>query len=116
MITAAFTDGDTLICAIPSERKSGLYFIVVCPEKGRLAVTYSVPGRAENQALYVKEAVACYHVWHWWDPHTKVIVKTAPITLQPHWVQIPVPGTVQDIIQQIGEEEWHAAEYFGCCR
>ncbi|MCM3790350.1 hypothetical protein M3221_18400 [Domibacillus indicus] len=116
MITTAFTDGNTLICAMSSERKSGLYFIAVRPEKGCLIVTHSVSGSPENQALYVEEAVACYHVWQWWDPRTKVIVKTAPITLKPEWVQIPVPGTVQDIIQQIGEEEWHAAEYFGYCR
>lgn len=115
MITAAFTDGDALICAFPSEPKSGLYFIAVRPERDCLSVIHSGSSSMEYQMPHMKEAIACYHVWKWWDERTKVIVKSAPIILQPHWIQIPVPGTITDITQQIGEGEWHAAEYFGYC-
>lgn len=115
MITAAFADGDALICAIPSESKSGLYFVAVHTERDCLSVTFSGSGSMENQLPHVKEAIACYHMWHWWEKRVKVIVRSAPIILRPHWIQIPVPGTVNDITQQIGEGEWHAAEYFGYC-
>lgn len=115
MITAAFADGDALICAIPSESKSGLYFVAVHTDSNCLSVTFSGSGSMENQLLHVKEAIACYHMWHWWEKRVKIIVRSAPIILQPHWIQIPVPGTINDITQQIGEGEWHAAEYFGYC-
>ncbi|WP_046176227.1 hypothetical protein [Domibacillus indicus] len=114
MITAAFTDGEMLICAMPSERKNGLYLAMVRPERDGLLVTHSVSGSTKQQRTCIKEAVACYYMWRWWKQRTKVTVKSASIVLQPHWIQIPVPGTVPDIIQQIGEDEWHAAEYFGC--
>lgn len=115
MIIAAFTDGDTLICAVPSEAKSGLYFVAVRPEREYLSVTYSDSGRMESQGSPIKEAIACYQMWRWWENWTKISVKSLPIILQPHWIQIPVPGTVQSIIQQIKEGERHAAEYFGYC-
>lgn len=115
MITAAFAEGDKLICAVPSESKSGLCFVAVRLEREYLSVTYSGSGRMESQEAFIKEAIACYQMWRWWEKWTKTSVEFLPITLQPHWIQIPVPGTVQSIIQQVKEGERHAAEYFGYC-
>lgn len=115
MITAAFTDGNALICAFRSNLKRGRYFMAVQPEKDGLSVTYSDSGNTDHQMPHIKEAVARYYMWRWWEQRTKVSVKSESVTLQPHWMQIPIPGTIQDITLQIGEGEWHAAEYFGYC-
>lgn len=109
MMQAAFTDGERLICLIKKDGQTGITLAAVQPEEERLLIQCSTG----PQDAAATEAAACFQRWQWWQEEKPVHVETAHLVLQPEWTQIPVPGSIEDAVRQLKEEEAHAAEYFG---
>ncbi|MDQ0338155.1 hypothetical protein J2S00_000939 [Caldalkalibacillus uzonensis] len=100
MITATLKDGKALICCIPSKTKNGVYLVRVEPEGPFLVVSHFCPAyRFRNQCSHVEEAVQCYRNWRYWEPKREVIERRQRIILQPHWEQIPVPASMEEVIE-----------------
>lgn len=102
MITATFVDGDALICAIPSKSKNGVYLVRVETSEDKLLVTHSCPAkRFNNNCTHIEEAVRCYLLWRWWIRKGEIVEKSSQVTLQPHWEQIPVPGSLESVLYDV---------------
>jgi len=98
MITATFTDGAALICAIPSKSQNGLYLVRVEPvgEKGLKVTHYCPASRFKNRCSHVEEAVACYREWQWWEPEREeIITVSSTVVLRPEWKQIPTQNSLR---------------------
>lgn len=99
MITSAFIDGDTLYCVFPSKSNNGVYIVEVQPQGDKLIITHECPAqRFKNRCSHVKEAITAYYTWKWWDPPRLLVEHNQTITLQPHWEQISVPGSLEDVV------------------
>ncbi len=110
MITATFKDGTALICAIPSRSKNGVYLVRVEPKGSFLLVAHICPAhRFGNRCSHVEEAVECYRNWRYWEPERKVKESRRHIVLQPHWEQIPVPSSMEEIIEAAKGADSHAS-------
>lgn len=113
MIQATFTDGKQLICLMKQAGQTGILLVAVELEQNKLIVQCPA---AHNHHVAVKEAADCFKCWKWWQKDRPLKVESAHLLMKPEWRQITVPGSIEDMIQQAGEEEAHAAEYFGYCR
>ena len=105
MVTATFTDGVALICAIPSKSQNGLYLVRVEPvgEKGLKVTHYCPASRFKNRCSHVDEAVECYRQWRWWETDRREITTvSSTVVLKPDWKQIPTPKQLEEIIEQSG--------------
>jgi hypothetical protein len=102
MIISTFVNGDALICAIPSKSENGLYLIEVKPSGDTLMVTHYCPAnKFKNECSHIQEAVACFYRWKWWLPQKEVVQRTSQIILQREWLQIPVPGSLEDVLRDV---------------
>lgn len=113
MIQAAFTDAKRLICLMKQVDQSGSMLVAVELKQNHLLV--QCPSAHKHRDA-VKEAAACFKCWKWWQKDQPIKVESAQLLMKPEWRQITVPGSIEHMIQQAGEEEAHAAEYFGYCR
>lgn len=104
MIEAAFTDGDALICVIPSKSQNGVYLVKVEPNKDNLTVSHSCPAhRFGNECSHVQTAVDCYYTWRWWEKPLPIETEHQFVVLDPEWNQVPVPGGITDTILHVIE-------------
>lgn len=102
MIEAVFTDGDALICVIPSKSKNGVYLVKVLPDEDALTVTHSCPAhRFGNECSHIQTAVDCYREWRWWKKPLSVRAEHKFVVLDPNWDQVPVPGGATDTILHV---------------
>ncbi len=100
MVTATFTDGDTLICVIPSKTKNGVYLVEVkLIDSNKLLVSHVCPAQKFNtHCSHVEQAVECYNQWKWWQRGREIITESRHITLKEQWEQIPVPGSARHVM------------------
>jgi hypothetical protein len=108
MITATFTDGVALICAIPSKSQNGLYLVRVEPvgEKGLKVTHYCPASRFKTRCSHVEEAVECYREWRWWEPkREEIITVSSTVVLRSEWKQVPTPQQFEKIIEHAGGME-----------
>lgn len=101
MISAAFTDGKALICAIPSKRSNGVYLVRVEPTEMELIVSHDCPAiKYGGQCKHIAIAVTAYELIQWWEPKKKIVIETRRNILQPDWKQVPVPKTLDDKLRE----------------
>lgn len=109
MIDATFTDGDSLICVIPSKSQNGVHLVKVTPREDSLIVTHTCPAhRFGNQCSHVQEAMDCYRQWRWWQKPLPVYTEHKFVVLDPEWEQVPVPGGVTDTMLRVIEGDSNA--------
>lgn len=110
MIEAAFTEGNSLICVIPSKSNNGVYLVKVTSSEEALIIQHLCSAQKfDHECDHVQEAVTCFYTWRWWVK--PLPVKTEPILmrLDPNWEQVPVPGGVMDTMMLVIEGDSNAS-------
>lgn len=84
-----FTDGQALICALPSS-KGGVYLVRVEPQFNDLVITHECPACrfGSKSCKHIQTAVELYYRWQWWEPQKPVHTVTRKIVLSPDWEQV----------------------------